>query len=91
MRLYTFNISHFAEKARWALDRTGIRYQERVLLPGPHIPTMRRLRQGATSVPALVDEGLHPMWHVFPGPHEAEYWIEHVPDYLRFYGGALRT
>jgi len=40
---------------------------------------------------ALVDEGLHPMWHIFPGPHEAEYWIEHVPDYLRFYGGALRT
>jgi enterochelin esterase-like enzyme len=40
---------------------------------------------------ALVDEGLHPIWHVFPGPHEAEYWIEHVPDYLRFYGGALKT
>src|SRR5579859_230764 len=40
---------------------------------------------------ALVDEGLHPVWHVFPGPHEAEYWIEHVPDYLRFYGGALKT
>jgi glutathione S-transferase len=55
MRLYTFNISHFAEKARWALDRTGIGYEERVLLPGPHVPTIRRLRQGATSVPALVD------------------------------------
>jgi enterochelin esterase-like enzyme len=40
---------------------------------------------------ALLDEGLHPIWHNFPGPHEAEYWIEHVPDYLRFYGGALRT
>lgn len=38
---------------------------------------------------ALVDEGLHPVWHVFPGPHEAEYWIEHLPDYLHFYGGAL--
>lgn len=57
MRLYTFNISHFAEKARWALDRTGLRYEERVLLPGPHIPIIRRLGQGATSVPALVDEG----------------------------------
>jgi enterochelin esterase-like enzyme len=40
---------------------------------------------------ALVEEGLHPVWHVFPGPHEAEYWIEHVPDYLRFYTAALRT
>jgi enterochelin esterase-like enzyme len=39
----------------------------------------------------LVDEGLHLVWHEFPGPHEAEYWIEHVPDYLRFYGGALRS
>jgi enterochelin esterase-like enzyme len=39
----------------------------------------------------LVEQGLHPAWHVFPGPHEAVYWIEHVPDYLRFYGAALKT
>ena len=38
---------------------------------------------------ALVDEGLHVTWREFPGPHEAEYWIEHVPDYLRFYSSAL--
>ncbi|MGI9147240.1 MAG: alpha/beta hydrolase [Chloroflexota bacterium] len=40
---------------------------------------------------ALVGQGLHPAWHLFVGPHEAEYWIEHVPDYLRFYGAALKT
>jgi enterochelin esterase-like enzyme len=40
---------------------------------------------------ALVQQGLHTIWHVYPGPHEAEYWIEHVPDYLRFYGAALRS
>jgi enterochelin esterase-like enzyme len=40
---------------------------------------------------ALVENGLHPAWHVFPGPHEAEYWIEHVPDYMHFYAAALRT
>jgi enterochelin esterase-like enzyme len=40
---------------------------------------------------ALLKEGLRPAWHIFPGQHEAEYWIEHIPDYLRFYGGALRT
>jgi enterochelin esterase-like enzyme len=40
---------------------------------------------------ALVEEGLSFEWHVFPGPHEAEYWIEHIPDYLNFYGRALRT
>jgi enterochelin esterase-like enzyme len=28
-------------------------------------------------------------WAVFAGTHEAEYWIGHVPDYLRFYSGAL--
>ena len=55
VRLYTFNISHFAEKARWALDRTGVAYEERVLVPGPHLRTIRRLGQGATSVPVLVD------------------------------------
>jgi len=55
--LYTFNISHFAEKARWAMDRTGVAYQERVLLPGLHMRKIRRLGQGRTSVPALVDDG----------------------------------
>jgi enterochelin esterase-like enzyme len=37
----------------------------------------------------LIDEGMHVEWHAYPGPHEAEYWIEHVPDYLRFYSAAL--
>src|SRR5262245_18792188 len=55
--LFTFNISHFAEKARWAMDRTGVAYEERVLLPGFHMRKIRRLGQGATSVPALVDDG----------------------------------
>ena len=40
---------------------------------------------------ALVGEGLHVEWHVLPGPHEAEYWIAHVPEYLRFYSAALQT
>jgi enterochelin esterase-like enzyme len=40
---------------------------------------------------ALVARGLHVTWNNFPGPHEAEYWIEHVPDYLRFYASELRT
>jgi enterochelin esterase-like enzyme len=40
---------------------------------------------------ALVADGLHVEWHEFPGPHEAEYWIDHVPDYLRYYSGALQA
>jgi enterochelin esterase-like enzyme len=39
---------------------------------------------------ALVNQGVSVIYHEFPGPHEAEYWIEHVPDYLHFYAAALR-
>jgi enterochelin esterase-like enzyme len=38
---------------------------------------------------ALVKQGLNLEYHEFPGPHEAVYWIDHVPDYLRFYSDAL--
>jgi enterochelin esterase-like enzyme len=38
---------------------------------------------------ALDTEGLTVDYHEFPGPHEAEYWIAHVPDYLHFYSAAL--
>jgi enterochelin esterase-like enzyme len=38
---------------------------------------------------ALVAQGIPVEWHEFAGPHEAVYWIDHVPDYLRFYSGAL--
>jgi enterochelin esterase-like enzyme len=39
---------------------------------------------------ALLGARLNLSWHVFAGTHEAEYWIDHVPDYLRFYGDTLR-
>ncbi len=47
------------------------------------LPNVEAVRQ------TLLTEGLHVDWHEFPGPHEAVYWIEHVPDYLRFYAEAL--
>lgn len=53
-RLYTFAISHFAEKARWALDYKGVDYAERVLLPGSHLFVVRRIAP-KTSVPVLRD------------------------------------
>jgi enterochelin esterase-like enzyme len=40
---------------------------------------------------ALYSARLNLTWHVFVGTHEAEYWIEHVPEYLRFYGDNLRV
>jgi enterochelin esterase-like enzyme len=39
---------------------------------------------------ALASAGLRVNWHIFSGTHEAEYWIDHVPDYLRFYTDNLR-
>lgn len=47
--------SHYAEKARWALDRLSIPYREE-----PHVPLLHRLatrRQGGASVPVFVAGG----------------------------------
>ena len=55
-KLYTFTISHFAEKARWALDFKRVQYQEKRLVPGSHIPIVKRMAPG-TSVPVLRDDG----------------------------------
>jgi glutathione S-transferase len=56
IRLYTFAISHFSEKARWAFDWNRVTYDERRLVPGPHMAVTRRLAKG-TSVPVLVHDG----------------------------------
>jgi glutathione S-transferase len=56
LKLYTFNISHFAEKARWTLDYECIPYEERVLLPGPHQLVTRRIAP-RTHVPVLEHDG----------------------------------
>lgn len=58
IRLYTFNLSHFSEKARWALDYEGIPYEEKVLLPGPHQLTTRRIAK-KTEVPVLEHDGTY--------------------------------
>jgi glutathione S-transferase len=51
--LYTIPISHFCEKARWALDRAGIAYEERPHLQVLHWAVVRRAGGGRT-VPVLV-------------------------------------
>lgn len=56
LRLYTFDISHFSEKARWALDYEGLEYEEKVLVPGPHQLVTRRIAR-RTSVPVLEHDG----------------------------------
>jgi enterochelin esterase-like enzyme len=37
----------------------------------------------------LLRRGVAHQWRLFGGEHEADYWLEHVPDYLRFYSSAL--
>jgi glutathione S-transferase len=53
LTLYQFPISHYCEKARWALDYKGLEYRIQNLLPGPHLKTTRRLAVYST-VPILV-------------------------------------
>jgi glutathione S-transferase len=50
--LITISISHYCEKARWALDRAGIAYDERRYLPALHQAQARR--HGSVTVPVLV-------------------------------------
>jgi glutathione S-transferase len=53
LRLVTIPISHYCEKARWALDRVGLEYREEPHVQGVHRLAARRAGGGAT-VPVLV-------------------------------------
>lgn len=50
--LYEFSLSHYNEKARWALDYKGIPYRSRPVLPGFHTGILRKL-SGQTLTPVL--------------------------------------
>ena len=52
-RLLTIPISHFCEKARWALERAGIPYREERHVQGIHMLAAKRAGGGIT-VPVLV-------------------------------------
>jgi glutathione S-transferase len=53
LRLVTIPISHYCEKARWALERAGMPYREERHVQGIHQLAARRAGGGAT-VPVLV-------------------------------------
>jgi glutathione S-transferase len=53
LRLITIPISHYCEKARWALERAGLPYREERHVQGIHRIAARRAGGGAT-VPVLV-------------------------------------
>jgi glutathione S-transferase len=52
--LITIPISHFCEKARWALDRAGVDYEERAHMQVLHWVAVKRARSPGRTVPVLV-------------------------------------
>lgn len=55
--LVTIPISHYCEKARWALDRAGVEYEERRHLPGLHRAAVRHAGGGLTAPVLVLDDG----------------------------------
>lgn len=54
--LHQFPISHYCEKARWALDYKGVDYRLQNHLPGLHIKKIRKVAD-KTTVPVLEHDG----------------------------------
>lgn len=54
--LYVFAISHYCEKARWALDHLGVGYELRHLPPGFHVEMTKELGAPGSALPLLVCE-----------------------------------
>jgi glutathione S-transferase len=79
-RLITIPISHYCEKARWALDRAGLAYAEERHVQGVHRIIARR-EGGGSTVPVLVTpEG------VFTQSEQIlSYADESLPENLRLF------
>lgn len=54
--LLHFRVSHYNEKVRWALDFKGWPHRRTTVLPGFHVPRIRRLT-GQSQVPVLELDG----------------------------------
>jgi len=57
--LVTIPISHYCEKARWALDRAGVRYTEKRHIQLVHWAAVRRAGGGMTAPVLRTDEGVY--------------------------------
>jgi glutathione S-transferase len=93
LRLITIPISHYCEKARWALERAGMPYREERHVQGIHQFAARRAG-GGTTVPVLVtpegvlgeseeilvwvDERTPPEHRLFPGQPDARFEVERL-------------
>jgi glutathione S-transferase len=78
--LVTIPISHFCEKARWALDRAGLQYTEKRHIQIVHVVAVRRAGGGRTAPVLRAPEGVYD-----ESPAILRYADEHVPAEQRLY------
>lgn len=76
--LYVFAISHYCEKARFALDHLGIDFTLKHVPPGPHVRKAKDLGALGSSLPILVAGDL-----VVQGSAEIITWAEGVESCRR--------
>jgi glutathione S-transferase len=81
--LVTIPISHFCEKARWALDRAGLDYVEQRHIQLVHIAAVRRAGGGRTAPVLRTPEGVFDESAAI-----MRYADEHVPAQRRLYPSA---
>ncbi len=55
LKLYQFPISHYCEKARWALELKDLPYRKVNLLPGPHAKKAKKIA-GNSKLPILLHD-----------------------------------
>jgi glutathione S-transferase len=80
LRLITIPISHYCEKARWALERVGMNYREERHVQGIHRLAARRAGGGST-VPVLVTPD-----GAIGESHEILAWVDgHTPPQRRLF------
>src|SRR5258705_6552572 len=53
--LWHIGISHYNEKARWALDLKGVGHERRALVPGYHIAVARALTRGRCNTTPILE------------------------------------
>jgi glutathione S-transferase len=58
MELIQFRYSPYNEKVRWALDLKRVPHTRRSLLPGPHLPVVKRLTGGSCTPVLRYDGGV---------------------------------
>lgn len=80
--LVTIPISHFCEKARWALDRAGVEYTERRHIQLVHVAAAKRAGGGKTVPVLRTADGVYA-----DSAAILAYADEHVPADRRLYPG----